>query len=141
MKKLLLTTLAALIMLGAGTSYAHTYQVKSDMLGRKQIYQDGSLVAMAKSTKDGITQYFDNDRIQIGYSKIASDGSVVYFNAENVLIGSSIVGMDGVTYYYDNKEKLIGNSKTEPNNALMFFDVVIKNIPNDGSTYTRKFAM
>lgn len=129
------------MLLAMANSYAQTFQVKTDILGRKQIYQDGSLIATAKNTREGITQYFDNDYEPLGHSSVIKDGTVVYYNAQNEFVGSSKVAADGVTYYYDSSEKLIGTSKTEPNNALMFFDVMIKRSPTEGGSYTRSFAM
>lgn len=95
-RKVLLT----LTLVLSGSAAAASYEVRSDLLGRKQIYFNDNLVVTAKEKQGGIF-YYDAERTEIGHSRALTDGCTVYFDAGGTLQGTSCSDGRGHTEYRD----------------------------------------
>ena len=105
----------------SGSVMASSYEVRTDLLGRRQVYLNDSLVVTA-AEKQGGTFYYDAERNEIGHSVILADGCTVYFDASGMLQGSSCAGPRGLSEYRDADGRELEIGEEVP---VMFFDEVI----------------
>ena len=115
-KALLMLTLVL-----SGSSAAASYEVRSDLLGRKQIYFNDNLVVTAKEKQGGVF-YYDAERTEIGHSRVLADGCTVYFDAGGTLQGTSCSDGRGHTEYRDASGAELEAGAEIP---VMFYDEVI----------------
>lgn len=105
----------------SGSAVASSYEVRTDLLGRRQVYLNDSLVVTA-AEKQGGTFYYDAERNEIGHALILADGCTVYFDALGELQGTSCANSQGRPEYRDadGRELETGEEKT-----VMFFEEII----------------